>query len=179
MKILQGLKKAFTVILTVAFFIFALIFTIVLLYRNKYGITQFEDTSLIIIGNEITSENYEKSDLVIVKYQKVSDIAVGEELFAYKLGRGGAVDIKLGIVGEVSVKNDEVSFENGDTYSAEFLIGKTDKVYEEWGRYLSIITSKWGFLFMILVPSFLVFIFQVYALIIEIKYGEDDLIGEY
>ena len=176
MKVLEITKKIITTVLGIAFFAFALTFTILLLYRNKYGITQFENTSLVIIGNEITSENYQKGDLVVVEGQSIDKFVEGDEIFVYQLKAGGAVNIDLGVVGSIDIPAKEISFENGETYSTEFVIGKTSKIYNDLGTYLSIITSKWGFLFMVLVPSFLIFIFQVYALNIEIKYGEEEMV---
>ena len=55
----------------------------------------------------------------------------------------------------------------------DFVVGKKDKVYKNVGKYLSVIESKWGFLFIILVPCFFIFIYEIYALIVEIKYGAD------
>ena len=49
-----------------------------------------------------------------------------------------------------------------------------NKKYEKIGTFLSVVESKWGFLFIVLVPSFLIFIYEVYSLIIEIKYGKDE-----
>ncbi len=175
MKVIKTIKKIITITLGVAFFIFALTFTILLLYRNKYGVTQFEGTSLIIIGNEISSEKYEKGDLVIVEEQRISKISPGDEIFVYQLKAGNVVNIDLGTVGEVDEESKKISFENGETYSLEFIIGKTKKIYKEIGRYISIITSQWGFLFAVLIPCFLIFIFQVYALIIEIRYGDEGI----
>ncbi len=173
MKVVRMIKKGITVILGVAFFAFALVFTILLLYRNKYGVTQFDSTSLIIIGNEISSENYQKGDLVIVESQRIGDYSLGDEIFVYQLKAGNVVNIDLGTIGEINEEGKKVSFENGETYSMEFVAGKTKKVYSDLGRYIAIITSQWGFLFMILIPCFFIFVFQIYALIIEIKYGDE------
>ena len=56
----------------------------------------------------------------------------------------------------------------------EFVIGIANSKMDGIGTYLSIIESKWGFLFIVLVPSFLIFVYQIYALIIEIKFGSED-----
>ena len=67
-----------------------------------------------------------------------------------------------------------LSFENGDTYSMKFVAGKPTNVYEGIGSFLSVVESQWGFLFIVLVPCFLIFIYELYALIIEIKYGNEE-----
>ncbi len=177
MKILKVVKNVIVTTLVVLFFIFALSMTMLLLNYNQYGVTQFENKSLIIIRDEISSDKYKKGDLVITEAGRVSNLKKGDELFVYRLKRDNTVEIDLGIVDYV--ENDSVTFVNGETYNSEFIAGKSTKIYNDIGTTLSFVTSKWGFLFLILVPSFLIFVYQVYALIIEIKYGEEDYLYDY
>ena len=67
-----------------------------------------------------------------------------------------------------------ISFENGNTFSDDFIAGSPVKVYSGLGSFLSVIESKWGFLFIVLVPCFLIFIYEIYALIVEVKYGDEE-----
>ena len=46
--------------------------------------------------------------------------------------------------------------------------------FNTWAKRHIFDESKWGFLFIVLVPCFLIFIYEVYALIIEIKYGAEE-----
>lgn len=156
------------------YFAFVIVMTILLLNFNDYGVTQFDNKSFIIIGDEISSENYKKGDLVVVEKNKMENLQIGQEIFAYKVDAKGNVNIDLGKIGNLYPEEDVVSFENGANYSMEFVAGTPNKVYNEIGTYLSIIESKWGFLFIVLVPSFLIFVYQVYSLIVEIKYGSDE-----
>ena len=95
MKVLNTIKKVILSILMIAFFAFTVFMTILLLNFNDYGVTQFEDISLIIIKKGFTSENYKKNSLVIVENKEVKDYKVGEELFVYQLdGKGGAKFMK-------------------------------------------------------------------------------------
>ena len=80
----------------------------------------------------------------------------------------------LCIVSLLYEKDDAIGFQNGSTYDMKFVAGSATKVYNDVGTYLSIIESKWGFLFLILVPCFMVFIYQLYSLIVEFKYGDDE-----
>jgi hypothetical protein len=129
-----------------------------------------------LIKGEISSDNYKKGDLVIVEGKRVENIKIGDEIFVYRLESSGAVTIDVGITGDTLIEGDKraISLENGADYTEEFIIGKATKVYSKLGGYLSIIESTVGFLFMIIIPSFLIFIYQLYALIIEIKYGKDE-----
>lgn len=174
MKVLETIKKVCLTILGVIFFVFALCMTLLLLNYNDYGVTQFGDTSLILIKGDVSSDNYKKGDLVIVESKKIKDLVVGDEVFTYNVGKDHSVSIDLGTIGEIYVEEDAISFENGATYSAEFIAGQATKVYHTVGTFVSLVTSQWGFLFVVLVPGFLIFIYELYALIVEIKYGDEE-----
>lgn len=173
MKVLEKIKSFILFVLGALFFVFALTMTILLLNFNKFGLTQFGNSTLVIISDAITSENYKKGDLVIVEGKRLADIQVGDEVFTYRVDSQDKVNIELGKVGQIYQEEDAISFENGDTYAMQFVIGESTKTYNNIGLYLSIIESKWGFLFIVLVPCFLIFIYEIYALIIEIKYGAE------
>ncbi len=173
-KIGKAIKKIIIGILAVAFFSFAIGMTILLWNFNKYGVTQINDTSLIILKHEVSSDKYKKGDLILVKSKELSEINPGDELFAYKVDSKSKVTVDFGTVGKVFPDDNAFSYENGSFYDAEFIIGSATKVYEKIGTYLGIVESQWGFLFMILVPSFMIFIYEIYSLIVEIKYSKDE-----
>ncbi|MDD2181341.1 MAG: hypothetical protein PHW32_03115 [Bacilli bacterium] len=179
MKVIEVIKNFFIMVLGLIFFTFAIALTMVLLNTNNYGVPQFDETSLVIIRSDLTSDKYKKGDLVVIKYHNVKDLEIGDEVFVYKLGENNSISIDLGQINktnEMGAKS-SIEFENGGTYTMEYVIGKADNTYSDIGAYLSFFTSRWGFLFTVLVPSFLIFVYQVYALIIEIKYGEEEFEG--
>lgn len=173
-KIIKKIKSFIAGVLMLIFFIFAISMTMLLLNYNKYGLTQFGDTTLVIINDKISSETFKKGDLVLVENQKLTDLELGDEIFVYRINEGGSVSIELGKVGEIYLEEDAVAFENGDIFSTQFVIGTADEIYNDIGTYLAIIESKWGFLFIVLVPCLLIFIYEIYALIVEIKYGAEE-----
>lgn len=187
MKVLNTIKRVVLTILGVIFFLFALLMTIILLNRNDYGVTEFGSNSLIIIDSELadfgvtdeensdeelTDGKYNEGDLLIVKNLRLDRIKVGDEIFAYSVDDKNVAHVNVGIVGEIYLDEKAIAYENGSGFSSEFIIGKTSKIYPKYGTVLSIFQSKWGFLFLILIPCFLIFIYELYALIVEIKYGE-------
>ena len=171
---MKKLKNILVGIIGIIYFVFVIINTILMLNINKYGVTQFDDMTLVVIKSEISSNNYIKGDLVVVRKPKFENIQVGDELFIYKIKKDGSPVIDLGIVGEIHEKDESLSFENGASYEMDYVIGGSEKVYHEIGKYFSIIQSQWGFLFIILVPSFLIFVYELYAIIVEVKYGKPD-----
>lgn len=174
MKALKTMKTIVLNILMLVYFAFVILMTVLLLNYNDYGVTQFGDTTLLILEDEISSEIYEKGDLIFVQKKKIDKLNVGDEVFTYQISPEGEVSIDLGKIGELHPDEDAITYENGSNYSMDFVIGTTSKVYEDIGTYLSVIESKWGFLFIVLVPSFLIFVYQIYTLIVEIKYGNEE-----
>ena len=174
MKGIKLFKKIFTTTLIVIFLAFTILMTILVLNHNKYGITQFGDTSMLIVKKEFSSDKYKKGSLVFVENKLIKDYKAGDMVFTYHLDGQGGATVQYGKVSQVFVDDNSLSFENGETYSSEFIAGVPTKSYSNIGTYLSIIESKWGFLFIILVPNFFLFIYQLYTLIIEIKYGKND-----
>ena len=171
-KTVEKIKKVFIGIIIVIFSIFALCMTILLLNYNDYGVTEFGDTSLIIIKREISSEKYKRGDLVLVQKVSFDAIKEGDELFAYSVNSKQQVNVEVGIVKDIYEKEKTVAYKNGSAFSQEFLIGKATDTYHDIGLYLSFIESKWGFLFIVLVPCFIIFIYEIYALVVEIRYGD-------
>ena len=174
MKKLKIVKKVLFTIIGVAYFAFALCMTILLLNYNDYNVTQFGDTSLIILNKKVSMEGYQKGDLVLVESTELEDIKAGETIFTYKVDSNGYPQVQIGVVGEIYPEEEAVSFVNGDTYSMKFVAGRPTDVYNDIGSFLSVVESQWGFLFIVLVPCFLIFIYELYALIIEIKYGNEE-----
>lgn len=174
MKVLNAIKKVVLGIIGILYFAFALVMTILLLNYNDYGVTQFGNANLVIINDEVANEKYDKGDLVIVESKKLEKLKVGDEIFTYRVDSKGAPHIQIGKIGEIYEADEAISFENGETYSTDFIAGMAKEKHPKWGTFLAIIESQWGFLFIVLVPCFLIFIYELYSLIIEIKYGAEE-----
>lgn len=174
MKILKLIKNIFLSILGIIFFTFAIAMTVFVLNYNKFGVAEINENSFLLIKEDLSNAKYKKGDLVIVKNKKISRINVGDEIFTYKLETGGAVSVNVGVIEEVFIEESAVSYENGEYYSMEFVIGTADKIIPKVGDFLSLILNRWGFLFVIVLPIFFIFISQIYSLIIEIKYGDEE-----
>lgn len=171
---MEKIKTVIGVIFSVIFFTYALLMTVLLLNFNEYGVTQFGSTSIILINQDVSSKEYKKGELVIVESKHIDNLKKGQEIFTYRVDSKGRANIEIGSIGEIYSSDDAVAFENGDTYSMEYVIGVGTKKYATLGTILGIIESKWGFLFTVLLPCFIFFVYQLGALIAEIKYGERD-----
>ena len=173
-KVFEGIKKIFSLVLFGIYFVFALAMTILLLNYNEYGITQFDNKSLIMINSKISNDEFKKGELIVTESKKVDEYKEGEYVFTYKIGPDRIPTVVVGKIGNIYPEEEAITFENGETYSVENIAGTPYKKYDKIGGVLSLIESKWGFLFIVLIPVFLIFIYEVYALIIEIKYGAEE-----
>lgn len=173
-KTFEIIKKVFAGVILVIYFTFVIAMTMLLLNFNEYGVSQFGKKSLIIIADNISKTDYKMGDLLIIESKKLDEVEKGDEIFTYRVENNGSVSVDVGKIGEKYEEENAIAFENGATYSMDFAIGKHQKTYRNVGRYLAVIESKWGFFFIVLVPSFLIFVYQVYNLIIEIKYGKEE-----
>ena len=174
MKAFKIIKRVVIGILLALFLGFTITLTIMILNHNQYGLTQFDDMTMLVIKKNFASDKYKRGSLVFVENKKITDYKIGEDIFTYHLDGQGGVNVQYGIVGQIHPEDKAITFENGETYSEEFIMGTGSKKYDKIGTYYSLITSKWGFLFLILVPNFFIFVYQLYTLIIEIKFLMDD-----
>ena len=181
MKVLNFIKSLFANILGAVFFVFALCMTVLLLSYNDYGLSEFGNKTLILMTDSIFSYAYDKGDLVVVEKRGITlgngytdVIEVGDEIFAVRVDAYGNAYVEIGTVGKIYKDENAISFENGSTFDIKFVLGEAVDVHPNIGGFLSIVESKWGFLFLVLVPCFLIFIYEIYSLIIEVKYGKEE-----
>ncbi len=162
------MKKALGNLLIIIYIVFAIVVTMSLLTYNEYKISVIGDKSLIVIDSDDTFK-YKKGDLVIVGREGYEKAEKGDILFFYQ-NRG----VK---VAEIQKKDD--FGESGVIYTIEgnFQVDQEDiigtsnneKVISKVGTILKILQSKWGFLFLIVFPSLIAFLKQLYEFILEIS----------
>lgn len=156
----------------IGFYIVTTIFvTICLLAYNDYKVSEFGDTSMFVLKYDVGDFN--KNDLLIVSGDKIGDIKKGTEVLYYD-----SYDSKVKIDIEKVVKVEKVSdseytynFEDGSYVSNDFVIGSTDDVTNlgVLGFLLGVLESKVGYLLIIVLPMFLVFLYELVAVVKEIR----------
>ena len=162
------MKKTLTNLIVIVYVVIAIGVTICLLSYNSYKVSEFGDKTLIIIDKEDEKLAYNKGDLIIVGKENYEKAGKGDTVFFYQ-DRG----VKIA---EIEQKNDYgeagVSFTVEGNYQIvkEDLIGTSQniKVFSKVGSVLKFLESKWGFLFLIVVPSLLAFLHEIKELIVEL-----------
>ena len=74
------------------------------------------------------------------------------------------------------MKKETYTLEGGTEISSEYLIGTEDgtEIIPTVGQILMVLESKWGFLFLIVMPSLILFIYQISVVISEIKNRDEE-----
>ena len=166
------MKKIISNIVFIVYLIIAIFLTVCLLSYNDYKVTEFGDTSLVIVSDKKMEPDFNKGDLVIV--EKSDDIKTGDKVFYYDT-YNQKIKVKLGEIVEVEKINQEQTnyvLDDGEhKISSEYVIGPSSEAstIKKMGTVLGIVESKWGFLFLIVFPALLAFVNQAMVVAKGIK----------
>ena len=157
----------------IVYLVVAIGLTVCLLNYNDYKITVINGNSVLIVDDDILEPNYHKGDLLVIKKNNNEDIHVNDKVFFYNQYEGKVVVNLSTVTKSEKITDTETTFTVDNKYdvSSEYVIGKaeTAKVYAGLGQTLKILESRWGFLIIIILPISLLFIYEIYAVIMEIK----------
>lgn len=177
---MRKVLHVFWIVIEVFIVIYVIGLTTILLAKNKFGFTQIGDYVFTSIdSNDVNNIiDTKQGDLLVIK--NTSDINVGDVIYYYAV-----FDEKYIICSDriKAVQKDDFSslYTIDDKYDtlvySEKTIGKYTFKYGKIGNYFSFLQSRVGFLFFVLLPIMVVFIYQIYEFVIILKYDErnDDL----
>ena len=164
-------------VIEIIIIIYVICLTTILLAKNKFGFTQLGDYVLTSVGSNDVNNiiNTEQGDLLIIK--NTSDLNVGDVIYYYAV-----YDEKYIICSDVvkSMQKDDFSAlytiddQYNSTVHSDKVIGKYTSKYHKLGNYFSFLQSRVGFLFFVLLPIMVVFIYQIYDFTIILKYGNEN-----
>ncbi len=166
------MKKVISNLIFIIYLIIAIFVTVCLLSYNDYKVTEFGDTSLIIVSDKKMQPDYNKGDLVIV--EKSDEIKAGDKAFYYDT-YNQQIKVKLGTIEDIEeVSESQINYmiDDGEhKISSEYVIGLASEasVMPNVGTILGIVESKWGFLFLIVLPALLAFVNQAMVVAAGIK----------
>ena len=167
------MKRTLGNLVVIIYVIVAITVTLCLLNYNEYNVTVFGNNSLILITDDSLSPDYVEGDLIIDKKEKLDEIKEGDKIFFYNEN-----DIKLGEVKQIN-KYEGISstfiLDGNHQIVEDEVIGSEEsvKVYHNLGKILSILESKWGFLFLIIFPSVLAFLHEIFQVVVELGNKDD------
>lgn len=170
------MKKTILNIVFIIYVVVAVFATICLLSYNDFKVTEFGDYSLVLVTDDSIEPDYNAGDLVITK--KNRNIAVDEKVFFYNTFEKN-IEVKLAkITDSERVTSSEITYtlDGGHKISSQYVLGpsSTTTVIPKAGSVLSVLESRWGFLFIIVLPALIAFIYQITVIFTEIKNPKDD-----
>ena len=157
------MKKTFKNILFSIYFGIAILLTLFLLSYNEFKVPEIGTYSLILMRDSELAPEFNKGDLVIVN--KDDEVLTGRKAFFYDTYKQ-KIEIKLGKVEKAErVTSTETTyiFEGDRKLSSEYILGpaNTAEVIPYLGTVLSVLGSKWGFLFIIVFPALILVVNQI------------------
>lgn len=171
MKAIWNFIKGTIISIWVVLAIFA---TICLISANKHGVSEFGDYSLFVMDNNSLKPTFLKYDIILVKKDLETDYNTNDYVFFYKGNRDIKSYLNYGQI--IDVERNENAEDNfifhGDTkISYGNVIGKGNGaiVMHKLGIVLNVLESKWGFMFIIILPTIYAVVYEIYAIAIEVK----------
>lgn len=163
------MKKVVINILIILYFLVAVIVTYLLLSYNKYNIVETDNKYVLTLKEK--NPDFKESDLLVVK--KSNDYNKCDYVFYYDT-YAVKVTVKYAKIENVKIINDdekEIQLENDLILSSENILGKKQNTttYKTLGAVFNTLTSKWGYLFIIIFPMLIAFVYEIYAIFKEIK----------
>ena len=167
------MKRIIVNILVIIYAIIAVLTTICLLSYNEYKISEFGDNSIILVTNEDLTPDFNKGDLIIVNSGNKSKIDIGDKVFFYN-SQDKKVEVALAqVTNKEIITSKEITFTVGKDHevSSQYVLGATKNatVIPVVGGILGVLESNWGFLFLIVFPSLIEFLYELTVVFSEIK----------
>lgn len=175
---MKKLIKLLLGILGVLYAIVVVFLTACLIQYNDYKITEFGKYSLIIVDDDSLEPQFDKGSLAVVEKNEFSDVNVGDDIFFYNTYESQINVSVAKVIGTEKITDTETTFvlEGDYSLSSEYFIGKveTTSTYKGVGNVLGVLESRYGFLFLIVLPVLVAFIYEIYAIVKEIKNPSED-----
>lgn len=169
------MKKFLVNLIVIAYAIFAIFLTVCLLSYNDFKVTEFGNYTLVIIDSNDIKGSFEKGSLVIVDTDEKPE--VGEKAFFYNTSNKNEIALA-----EVQDREQITEIETTYTFagdklvSSSHMIGSTEHATEipVMGTILGIAASKWGYLFLVVLPTLLAFLYEIFKVVEEVKNNKEE-----
>ncbi len=165
--LMKSILKILLAVLIVLYLGVEIFVTICLLNYNDQNLTVLGNDTLVILDSDL-SEEYKKGDLLVLTKGKGDEVKAKDFIFFYNPSDSNSVNFAQ--VNKVIDSDGYYTYTIGSEYSVyyDYYIGKEPKVYSGAGTVLKVLESRWGFLLLIILPTMIAVIFEIYAIIIEI-----------
>ncbi|MBR4231148.1 MAG: hypothetical protein IKR74_03205 [Bacilli bacterium] len=171
---MKSIINFFKEILIGIWVIIAIFTTVCLLSSNEYGISEFGDTSLFIVDNRSLEEfGFNKHDIIIVTKGLEKEYTEGSGVF-YSAGN---IETKSFINYSIIERAERADGAEDSFYFADDKVSYGDILglangalrIKKLGLLLGLLESRWGFMFLIILPTLYAFVYEVYTIAVEVK----------
>lgn len=171
------MKKVLGGILLVVYSIIAITVTVLLLSYNEYNCSEIGGYTVYIVNDDSLEPEYKQGSVLLIKHTSDKNVQKGDSIFLYKVLNSQEYNFIERTLDKKSQQGNHITYtvENAETYDSSYFVGKTSDtvIIEGWGYVLSLLESKWGYLFCVVIVSLLLFLQEVFELAMEIKYGRE------
>jgi len=163
----KSILKVLLIVFLVLYLGIEIFVTVCLLNFNDQRVTELGNKSLIIVDEDF-SKDYKKGDLLVVTKTDGSDVDNGDYIFFYNPSNNYVINYAE--VSNIVKTNDYYTFVVGNEYNVyyEYFVGKKVSKYAGVGSVLKVLESKYGFLTLIILPTMVGIVFEIYAIILEV-----------
>ena len=175
---MKAIKNIFKWLIISVWVVIAIFTTILLISYNDYSVSELGSKSIIIVDSDRLEPDYKKNDIIIATKVSENKYKEGDMAFFYIPNARDYVFInydKIESIESVAHAEDTYKFSDVDTQYGN-MIGRAEdaKVIHGWGLVLSIFESRWGFMFLIIFPTIFAFVYEIYAIVEEVKNAKND-----
>ena len=169
------MKKVLGSILFVIYAIIAITVTVLLLSYNDYNNSELGGYTVYIVKDDSLEPKYKQGSILLIKSTNDKNVQIGDEMFLYKVINSQEYEVVDRTLAEKEQQGRHIIYyvEDEESYANDYFIGKASDtiVIEGWGFVLGLLESRWGYLFCVVIVSLLLFLQEVFELVMEIRYG--------
>ena len=172
------MKKTIITILVTIYAVIAVLTTICLLAYNDSHISTFGSTSLIIVDSkDLEDIGLNMGDIAFVTKSK--NLNQNDKVFCYEV-YNGEVSITVSTIKDVQQdersKTNKYELTDGRIIDYNFILGPANSFSKmpKVGFVLKVLESKFGYLFLVVLPTLLLFLYELYTIVMQIKDGRDE-----
>ncbi len=175
------MKKFFKILLwiiSIIYFLIVILISILVIKENEYGITTFGNNYYVIINENSENDVYKNGNLVIVENKKIDELKESEEVFLYKSNSNNEVNIKIGKIKDINLEsNPKYIIVDNDIgfYREDSILGIYKNQYNNIGKIINFLEKKWIFLFLLIVPTIVILIFELFFIVKKLKRREENI----
>lgn len=169
------MRKVLGTILFVVYAIIAITVTVLLLSYNEYNNSQLGGYTVYIVKDDSLEPQYKQGSILLIKSTTDKNVQVGDDLFLYRVLNSKEYEVVYKTLTEKAQQGRHIVYKIGEdeSYASDYFIGKGSDtiVINGWGYILGLLESRWGYLFCVVIVSLLLFLQEVFELVMEIRYG--------